>query len=319
MLSKLATILCSQQFSGDPNHDLAVEGDAWKENAAALLSAGDYSEAERACIHAASLYSLLGPENRSYERTHVMLTQAQVAHFLGAPDRALELADTAAAIFAQAFPTKKKDYVRARTIYATILVADFQRYDEGLKSLEECAELARRENDTETLANLVHNIGQVYARLGKLKAARDCFTTAIEGFTSLGLKTEMPRVHGGLSRILMEEGKYNEAISELYKARAAYLDLRMPVVAGEVTLRIIEALFSADRLNDIPSLCAEAVDAFTRANLPREAAKALAYIDAAAQQRILTADDVEDVRRFFQRLQADPEELFEVVNEEGGN
>jgi tetratricopeptide (TPR) repeat protein len=317
-MSQLATVLCSSYFTHDPSHDAAVEGDAWKAHAAALLRAGDYSDADRACGQAASFYSLVDGEERLYERTLLAIIQAQVAHFLGDSDRGLQLAAGAAATLAEAFPTKKKDYVRARTIFGTILVA-VQRYDEGLGTLEDCAEVARRENDTEALASLVNNIGYVYMQLGKLKAARECFTTALQGFTSLGLKTEMTRANGGLARILMQEGRYNEAISELYKARAAYLDLRMPAVAGEVNLRIIEALFAAGRLNDIPSLCAEAVRTFTKENLPREAAKALSYIDACAQKRTLTLDEVGEVREFFQRLQADPEQLFELVNEEGGD
>ncbi len=315
-LTRLATALCACYFTDDPRHDAALEGDAWKAHAAALLRAGDYSEADGACRHAASFYSLADAEDHSYGRALLAIIQAQVAHCLGDSERGLQLARDAATTLTRAFPSKKTDYLRARTIFGTILVA-VQRYDEGLKTLEDCAQVARRENDTETLASLVNNIGYVYAQLGNLKAARECFATALQGFTSLGLKTEMLRVHAGWARILMQEGRYNEAVSEHYKARAAYLDLRMPVVAGEVTLRIIEALFAAGRLNDIPPLCAEAVQTFAKANLPREAAKALSYVDACAQQRTLTSDDVEDVREFFQRLQDDPDERFD-LNEEGG-
>ncbi|MEA2163806.1 MAG: hypothetical protein QOK37_1933 [Thermoanaerobaculia bacterium] len=317
-MSRFGTLLCSGDLPGKLQHEIALEGDAWKEHAAALLSAGDYSEADRACIQAASFYGVVAAEERFYERTHLTLIQAQVAHFLGDSERGLQLADRAGATLARFFPTKKRDHLRARTIYATILVAS-QRYDEGLRALEECAEVARRENDTETLASLVNNIGYVYMQLGNLKAARECLSMALQGFTSLGFKSELPRVHGGLARILTQEGRYNDAVSEHYKARAAYLELNMPVVAGEVTLRIIEALFAAGRLNDIPSLCAEAVETFTRAHLPREAAKALSYINVSARQRTLTADEVQDAREFFQRLQADPDEQFDSMKEEGGD
>ncbi|HXA18189.1 MAG TPA: hypothetical protein VN380_14415 [Thermoanaerobaculia bacterium] len=313
-LTRLATSLGACYFTGDPQLGAAVEGDTWKAHSAALLRAGDYSEADRACSHAASFYSLVDAEDHSYERTLLAIIQAQAAHFLGDSERGLRLAGDAATTLERAFPTKKKDYLRARTISGTILVA-VQRYDEGLKTLEDCAKVARREGDTETLADLVNNIGYVYMQLGNGKAARQCFTTALEGFTSLGLKTEMLRANGGLARILMQEGRYNEAISELYTVRAAFLALRMPVVAGEVNLRIIEALFSAGRLNDIGPLCAEAVKTFMTAGLPREAAKALSYIDACAQQRTLTPDDVEDAREFFQRLQDDPDEVFELIDE----
>jgi len=312
-LTRLATVLCSCYFTDDPQLDAAVEGDAWREHASALLQAGDYSAADSACGQASSFYGLVDLEDRLYERTVLAVIQAQVAHFLGDRDRALALAETAAETFARSFPSKKKDYVRARTTSSTILVADFQRYEEGLKALEECAELARRDGDTESLATLVNNIGQVYARIGKLKEAKECFITALEGFTSLGLRTDMPRVHAGLARILMQEGRYNEAVSEHYKARAAYLNLKMPVVAAEVDTHIIEALFAAGRTRDIPALCALAVETFTRANLPREAAKALAYMNAAAQRGTLTTVEVEDVREFFRRLQTDPDERFELT------
>ena len=311
-LTRLATALGACYFTDEPQLDAAVEGDAWKAHAAALLRAGDYNDADRACGQAASFYSLVDADDRLYERTLLDVIQAQVAHFLGDAERALSLADNSSTTLARTFPTKKQDYVRARTVFGTILVADFQRYEEGLKALEECAELARRENDTESLASLVNNIGHVHARLGNMKAAKDCFTTALQGFTSLGLKTETPRVYLGLARVLMQEGRPNEAVSELYKARAAYLDMRMPVVAAEVTANIIEALFAAGRMKDIPTLCAQAVETFTKANLPREAAKALSYMNAAAQQRTLTTDEVEDLRQFFQRLQADPDELFDL-------
>lgn len=290
-----------------------MEGDAWKAHAAALLRAGDYSDADRACRQASSFYTLVDPEDCLFERTLLNIVEAQVAHFLSDAERALALAGTAAATLARAFPDNKKDYIRARTTFATILVADFRRYDEGLKALDECAEFARREGDTESLASLVNNIGQVYSLLGNLKAARDCFTTALQGFTSLGLKTEMVRVQGSVWRILMQEGRYNEAISELYKTRSAYLEMRMPVVAAEVNARIIEALFAAGRLKDIPTLCALNLEAFTKANLPREAAKALAYMNAAAQSRTLTSDEVEIVREFLERLQADPDERFQLL------
>jgi tetratricopeptide (TPR) repeat protein len=316
-LTRLATALGACYFTDDPQQDASVEGDAWKAHAASLLRAGDYRDSDSACHHAASFYSLVADEGSSYERTLLDIIQAQVAHFLGDSERGLQLAKDAATTLARAFPTKKKDYIRARTIFGTILVA-VQRYDEGLKALDDCAEAARQDGDTETLASLVNNIGYVYMQLGNRKAARECFTTALQGFTSLGLKTEMVRANGGLARLAMQEGRYNEAISELYMARAAYLELRMPVVAAEVNARIIEALFAAGRMRDIPTLCAQAVETFTKANLPREAAKALAYMNAAAQQGTLTTDEVEDLREFFQRLQTEPDELFELTDEEGG-
>lgn len=317
MLSRLSTRLAATFHRDDPQHDITLEGDAWKQYSSALLGAGDYGEADDACARARELYVSGDPSSRLYELTHLMLVQAQVAFFKRELSRALELADKAAKALMIGFPTKTRDYVTARTTFATALVLQ-QRYEEGLKALEECADVARREGHTEVLAHLVNNIGRVHVDLGNLKAAKECYATALQGFISLGLNTDIPRVHAGLARVLMQEGRYNEAISEYYKARAAFLDLKMPVVAAEASLRIIESLFAGGRLNDIAPLCDEAISTFTKANLPRAAQEALAYVNRCAQMRTLSYADVQDVREFMQRLQADPDEQFEVAAIQGG-
>src|SRR5262245_49952730 len=90
-LAHLATRVSSFFYSADPEHGFAIEGDAWKEYAAALLSAGDYRDADAACDQALLLYSFVERHRRFHERTQVTLTQAQTAYFLGASQRALEL------------------------------------------------------------------------------------------------------------------------------------------------------------------------------------------------------------------------------------
>lgn len=78
-LTRLATALGSCYFTDEPQLDAAVEGDAWKAHAAALLRAGDYNDADRACGQAESFYSLVDAEDRLYERTLLKVIQAQVA------------------------------------------------------------------------------------------------------------------------------------------------------------------------------------------------------------------------------------------------
>lgn len=315
VLSRLAIRLC--EFFSATEHRIAVAGDAWREQAIALLSAGDYSEADAACVRADCLYTLAEPGSRAYERALLTLTHGQVAHFVGDSQRALELIETAVTTLAARFPEKRSEYVRARTIHATMLVVTHQ-YEAGLRALEECAELAR-EYDASTLAFLLNNIGNAHLNLGHLAEAKECFRTALEGFVELGLTAEMPRVHSGLALALMQEGRTNEAISELYKARATFLELGMPVKAAETNMYIIGALFAAERRNDIRPLCAEAIETFSKADLPREAAKALGYINASAVRNKLTADDVEDVREFLCRLQTEADlTLEEALADEGG-
>jgi hypothetical protein len=126
----------------------------------------------------------------------------------------------------------------------------------------------------------------------------------------LKLFAEVPRVRKGLVEIAVARGRYNDAISELYKMRNAFLALHLPIVAALVELDVVDLLMVSGRTADIPDICSKTLATFTEAGLRRSALMALAHIHALAQDRALAADDVRKVRAFLDRLSSEPDRAF---------
>jgi hypothetical protein len=129
-------------------------------------------------------------------------------------------------------------------------------------------------------------------------------------FEDLGLFAEVPRVRKGLVEIAVARGRYNEAISELYKMHNAFLALRLPIIAALVELDVVDLLMVSGRTSDIPALCRKMLATFTEAGLRRNALMALAHIHSLARDGALESDDVQKVRAFLERLSGDPDAPF---------
>lgn len=297
---RLATAL-AQYLWGDPAEESArLEGDAWKEYAAALLRMGQFIDAKHACATADLFYSIVG--ERDYERTVLCLIEGQVMHFLGQTDQGLLRIEQAASLLLAVFEKRKK-YVEARIIYATILLR-VERWREALEVLESSRDIAKEEGDIETLAHILNNVGKCYTNLGNQRKAYDCFSAARDIFTQLELWVEVQRPQVGLTEVLKHEGRYAEALSELYKTRAVFLKkLQLPMDAARVAVRIVEVSLLANKTTEaIESLCAETVTTFQNAGLHREAMKALAYLHEIAQVYRMEMKDVIHVQNFLERL-----------------
>lgn len=321
-LAHLAVRIVQSTFTSDPEQDAATEGDAWKAYTEALFAVGDVAQAEFAGRQADLFYGMLIDVDRSYERTILELTIGQVLHALGNTETGLRRISRAAAVLLTTFKLKRK-YVDALTIYAAVLL-DAGRVVEAASIFSQCAEIARQEGYTEPLGYMLNNVALCYVALGYLAKAKECVTAALDIFEDLKLTQKIPRARMTLAKILVQEGRYNEAISEMWKCRAMFLGLTMPIAAAEVTMRIVQVLFAASRYSEIPERCREAYETFRDAALPREALKALAYISEAARVGILlrertavTEGEVGYVGDFLQRLQSEPEAQWEAPRAEG--
>ncbi len=111
-------------------------------------------------------------------------------------------------------------------------------------------------------------------------------------FEQLSLHAEIPRVRKGIADIMLVQGRVHEAISELYKARAEFLAMSLPVMAALVTLDIVELLLDVGRTSEIALLCDDA--------MPRSIANAFAALRELAGRA--TGQDVQRVRDFLERL-----------------
>lgn len=311
---QVAIKIAENLWSDSPEEDVGLIGDAWRELASSLLTAGDSIEADDACRNAYLYYNIVSPL-RAVECSVLALIHGQVMHELGQSDQGLNLIERHANLFLSLYSDKKK-YVEARTIYAVVLLKR-QEYSRALESLESSAAIAEEEKDTEVLAYILNNIGLCWVNLGNLTKAKECLTAAAEMFAARKLRAESARVRGSLALLLIQHGKYNEAISEYYMCRSTFLELDMPIVAAQAGLRVVEVLFLAGRTGQVPSLCGELVTTFTNAGLPREAQKALAYLNELA--RLSKADEftVRHVREFMERLEINSAAQFEPSADEG--
>jgi tetratricopeptide (TPR) repeat protein len=297
---RLATTL-AQYLWEHPVEDSRLEGDAWKEYASALLKMGRFADAKQACEQADLFYSLV--EDRDYERTVLWLIEGQILHFLGKTDEGLVRIEQSANLLLAFFGRRKK-YVEARIIYATILLR-VERWRDALEVLESSRDIAREEGDLETLAHILNNVAYCYTNLGDQRKAYECFSAARDIFTELQLWVEVQRPQVGLTIVLKEEGRYAEALSELYKTRDVFLKkLRMPLDAARVAVRIVEVSLLANKTSTaIESLCAETITTFQNAGLHREAMKALAYLYESARLHRVQMADVLNVQDFLERLE----------------
>jgi tetratricopeptide (TPR) repeat protein len=282
-----------------------LQGDSWRQYALALADCGDYAEAIRACGRADMLYETLAPEPL-YEQALVSLTRGRALCYLGHAKESLAIIGAAAETLR---PLNTKKYVSARTMYATALAA-MDRYAEAATVFADAAVMAGEDDDTLALAFIVNNIGFCYASIGNLPLARESLDHSLVQFQQLGLRAQIPRNRTAYVKILIQEGRYNKAISDLFEIRRTFLDeLDMPVLAADTGLWLLEVLYLAGREKDVPSLSSELVDVFRQKNLPREAGKALAYLKATGSGPGI--EDVRYVRDFFLRLQASADAVFQ--------
>jgi tetratricopeptide (TPR) repeat protein len=216
--------------------------------------------------------------------------EGRILHELGDSMRGLQRIDESARTLLRL--NDKKTYVRFRSVYAAILF-NLGRYREAADTYEAMA----NDYDPETLGHAVLMIGRCAVKLGEIERARQCFETALEMFEDLGLRPEIPRVRKGIAEVLLANGRVHEAISELYKARAEFLTMELPVLGALVALDIVELLVTVGRISEIELLCNVCPD-----RLPQQASQAFAALRERAGDACVTEADVQRVRGLLERL-----------------
>jgi hypothetical protein len=313
ILARISTALAARLTA--PLRDvLECSGDAWKHLTAALKECSQHEDALEAAERAEEAYAMLetvavpGSVDVVRKQATLALIRGQSLHALGRSDEGLLQIEHAANYFI-GYCDDRKAYATARIIYAYML-SSLGRREVAIGWLQDLAAHARADRDQETLAYVLNNLGLDYVHTRRLDEARPCFNTALAIFEQMGQHLEVQNVRVGLAFALIQEGRYNEAISEFYIVRKRFFELGTPVLAAEVALHIVETLFLAKRLDDIPALCREMMDTFTAARLPREVRKAIAFVSEAAQHRTLTNFQVTHARIFIEQAQESPSARF---------
>ena len=164
--------------------------------------------------------------------------------------------------------------------------------------------------DSVTLAMLFLNIANCSVDLEDVDTASIYFLQASALCDEMGLQTEAIRARWGLGRLLLSQGKCEEAVERLRRAERDYREKGMAGEAAIISLEMIEALAVLERFEEVQLRCRELIDRFTREGVSRRAIAALAFLREAAEARKATPVIVQHVRKYMEQLPKDPELLF---------
>lgn len=298
---------CEATTADEYDDVMMLQGNAWRWRAEALLRLGDYLRASEAVKHARTFYSMLGSA-AVYEDALLAIASGQLRHFLGESDEGVAELERAAAMLLH-FVGQKDDYLRARITLGTLLMRR-EQFREAIAVFDDASELAMSLQATFSHGAIVANVGYCAARLGDLDHAEACHNMAVAIFSDLGATSELPRVRGAWIEILIQRGRYSEALFQLQATKTEYLKLEMPTIAATFALDIVDLKLTMNKRVGLREMCFDLLRTFIEAGVHSEAARALKYLKELADNGALTSDEVRFVREFIRRLSVDDSLVF---------
>lgn len=297
-----ATLLRPADYSRDLVY--ATRGQAWRQMANAHRMSGRLVDTLQDLDNAATAFQQItvpDPEiaTLDYIRASVYYTQGRLTD-------ARELLENATSTF-RLFGDDDR-YRNSRLLLAVVIERDGDRQE----AIDLFNNLLREVPSTDVVfrGRVLHNLGVALLHDDQpqaeshLQQARHCLATA-------GLRTEALRALWNLGRAARRPGDEERAgkiLNEAYEEAAA---LGLQIDLAMIALDRAEILLAHGDVSLVQSLCRDALDVFQKANAPRFAAEAFAYLEAAARQQRISVDDLTFVRDFFTAATAHPGTLFE--------
>ncbi len=279
-------------------------------------------------------------------RAQALRDHAYVLSFMGRYPEALDCAERARRLFAQA-PLPEYDLARLALVQATIL-RNVDRGDEAVALAREAAETFRRFGDMPRHINarvteaamifdsgnaeaalqiwlelesdpllddlgrvrVTHNIGTAYADLGQPEKAAEYLQRCIPVFEMLEMETERARARWMLSHALVAAGRTREAIPTLRRTWREFEQLDMTLDAGLVALELAEALLTIGQPDEVPAICRDLIAQFTRVGMTSRAITALSFLREAVAVGHVSTSLVRHVHAFLRELPAEQPRLF---------
>lgn len=284
-------------------HLVGIRGLARKEHANALRLTGDLREALKNAKTAIDVYS----EHFAleFEAAQAQLVAAQILHEMGEHDDAMKLTLAAQETFDR---YDQPTYRLMARMTEGVIFCGRKQFKKALEIFRDVVQTAETQQDIGMLARGLHNAADAARQLGDIKTARELYPRVIDYFTDLNLVTELPRVTWSYALTLIEDGKFEYAISEIYKVRALYLHLGMNLDAATAELEVVRIKFMSGE--DVIEACSRLVESFTKAGASQNALEAFAYVREQAASGRLTLAKIEKVRTFANQLAKRPNLLF---------
>lgn len=270
---------------------------AWKDRASTLRYLARYDEAIEAADRGEE--ALAPFASLEYDRAIVRMVKGMILAQQERFDEAHAILSECRTTFREFGDTKK--YVQAGLAEANVLYKA-ARHADSSKLLENLLTDAIADDDVESQARILNNLGHCATNLGDFAAANIHFSEAIAKFTDLGFTAEVPRTEYGAGVVLIARGQVTAGLARLRQARLAFTAAGMIDEAGLCALRIVEVLVDRGDETAARTLTQEVIDEFTAAGLNERAIEAVVRLRDAIDVDDATAETVRTVHAFVKSL-----------------
>lgn len=283
----------------------ALRGLASKERANANRFLGRFNAALEALNRAERAYrELPRPE---LDLANITFIRGSIFCEQQAYDSAEPHAERSATSFAQLGQTEL--YFRSRFLLGIIAFETRQlgRAQEIFDSVfaygEACGNLS-------WVARASQALGNCYLERRDLSTASQFLHGGMIAFRDLGILSEAIRCRWGLALIVQREGRHRAALDRLRQVRDEFLAFGGVSDAALVTLDIMETFLALGKSQEVRRAAGNIVKLFKDAGMVTGALTAADYLKQAAAMDDVTPTLIEHIRRYFRRLEVEPDLAF---------
>jgi len=271
-LAQLATLLVPHLPARTPyeaQRAILLEGDAYRLYAAALLRCGRNNDAKLAADESRRFFNI--PIVRKLSGKHeakLDITAGQILFNLGEVERGLAMIASAADRL-HVHHADTRLFLMGRSTYGGLLMF-LRQWEEAAMVFDELLEIANESNHREVTAAISYNIAICGKRLQE-EHADQCHASAMDLLEKIDMTHEAPGRSEWVRVIeLQQQGKANEAISEMYKIRAKYVEEGLELRGhDEISGNIVDALVAEGRYSEACSVGEEAMEKLAAAGMNR--------------------------------------------------
>lgn len=268
-LARLATLLTPHVSTSTPyraRRAVILEGEAYRLYASALFRCGRNLDAHHAAEEARRLFEIPIVSRVSRKYLAILdLTSGQIVFNLGEIERGLEIISCAADNLHIVYGDVRR-FLMGRQIYGSLLMY-LHRWEDAVAAFDEVLEIAIESKNDDLRAATIYNMSVCGKRLQE-EHADQCAESAIKLLKETGVSSDVPRSAWLRIIDLRHEGKINEAISEMYKVRQAYIDAGLELQGdAEVTPVIVETLVQEGRTGEAQFIGRRAIKKLSEAGL----------------------------------------------------
>lgn len=283
----------------------ALRGLSWKERANANRFLGRFSAALEALDRAERAYrELPRPEldlaNLTFIRATVYCERQEY-------DRASEYAEKSTAAFVELGQTE----LYFRSLHLQGYIAFGQRNLGKAQAIFDAVFAhAEARGDATWIAHASEALGNCHLERSDLSNAAQYLNEGMLGFRRAGILVGEIHCRWALALVVQREGRHRIALSKLRDVREELLALGATTDAALVTLDIMETFLALGKPRDVRRTAGNIVKLLKDAGMVTGALTAADHLHQAAALQTITPSLIDYVRRYFRRVQIEPDLAF---------